>query len=214
MAIANQCENCDKYMAEFGVCYDTRIEPNYNGEECLRFREKGMSAPAPAMIKRSFPGLLDLYLWVVLGLGSVSKSMLLVGSLVKGQVHNWMTCCDALFKLFTIILSVYTLFAFIKRKPDAIALAKAQLIIQLALMFVITVSNLVVDFSTAILVRNVLTMAWNAFLLWYICTSDQVSACIPTENRGLMKRDVIIIVVVCATYGLCILLALVASLLG
>ena len=128
------------------------------------------------MIKRSFPGLLDLYLWVVLGLGSVSKSMLLVGSLVKGQVHNWMTCCDALFKLFTIILSVYTLFAFIKRKPDAIALAKAQLIIQLALTFVTTVSNLVVDFSTAILVRNVLIMAWNAFLLWYICTSDRVSA--------------------------------------
>lgn len=173
-----------------------------------------MSVPAPAMVKRSFPGLLDLYLWVVLGLGSVSKSISLVGSLVKGQVHNWMTCCDALFTLFTIVLSVYTLFAFIKRKSNAIALAKAQLIIQLALTFVTTVSNLVVDFSTAILVRNVLIMAWNAFLLWYICTSDRVSACIPTENRGLMKRDVIIIVVVCATYELCILLAAGASLLG
>lgn len=216
MATRSQCSICDKYMAESGQCYDTRHEPNYNEEECLRFRELGTpSTVSYGEQKKRLPGFLQFYLWYTLGLGSIGKIIILIASVaIKELKKSWIEWFDWFFNWFMVALAIYVIYAFVKRKRNAIALAKAQLIIQFCMAIPLLTECLMEGAPFSNLIKAIAPIVWAVIFFWYICTSDLVKQCIPTEKRGLLKRDIIIIVLVCSVYLIVIMIGIMLTFLG
>lgn len=216
MAIESQCRNCDKFQEDNGTCYDTRIEPYYNEETCLRFREIGTPAPTvETNQEHRLPGFLSFYLWCSLGVGSFTQLLIFFyNCFAKNVDRTWQGMFDTFFSLFLAALSIYTIYAFVKRKRNAIALAKTQLIIRIVTTVIVLFNQWVLSASTTTIVRSVSSLIWSVIFLWYISTSEMVSRCIPTEKRGLTNWDIVIIAVVCAIYLIGMLAGVAVALIG
>lgn len=115
------------------------------------------------------------------GIYSVSRSLLV---------------CDILMLVAFVTIGGYTVIAFYKRLPNAVALAKTHLI-WLAVTNVLallsgSVGNGVFDNP----VRLVFSLVWAGIFFTYLTVSEDVKILIPKETRHLFKGDKIALVTV------------------
>ena len=86
-----------------------------------------------------------------------------------------------------LFIAIYTVIAFIKRKPDAVFAAKtfvSTAFLTNLLVFVVELTGFIGEINTMRIVRSVI---WGAIWYIYLCFSVQVSEVIPVEYRKTSK---------------------------
>lgn len=138
-------------------------------------------------------GWLALFLYLGIGGGIVLTAIQTFSELAKGNLPpllNW------LFIGFTIVyfaLGIFTITAFHKRNPDAVALAKTFVVIT----FISGVVGLIGEDYTAAIRTLIWSLVWFAFL----CTSTKTERIIPRSYRKFSTRCWILIIATCVLAG-------------
>ena len=156
-------------------------------------------------------GLLAFYIYVFVAIGSTFTLILNLANLNSSDyADNWaLMATDIICWLLYAFLGGYIIYAFVKRLPNAVALAKIHLVLLLVmngsfLLLGQTDSSSVMESPT----RLVSSLIWAVVFFVYLSFSDRVKALIPKETRRLFKFDKIIIfsaiglIVVLFIYGL------------
>ena len=109
---------------------------------------------------------------------------------------EWAYYIDLLVYVFFEVLGVYTLVAFIRRKPDAVFMAKS-----IAVLFLI--SNIMTfftgDFAESGVgspINRVISIGWSIVYFCYFSFSDKVKDLIPEETRKVTWKNWLIVAVV------------------
>lgn len=97
--------------------------------------------------------------------------------------------CDMLSVLGLLGGAAYTIYAFIKRKPNAVSLGKIMVtVIMLTNIAILCIGDLD-DSGLNSAQRICQTLIWNAVWLIYLSKSEQVERLFPREERKVYKRD-------------------------
>jgi hypothetical protein len=91
-------------------------------------------------------------------------------------------------------LSIYTIYAFIKKKSDAVFIAKYQLIILFVNNLLTLISGSVGGSFLDQPARIIGSLAWSVIFFCYLTFSEDVNYRFPKENRKLTKRNKIIFI--------------------
>ena len=118
---------------------------------------------------------------------------------------SWiLACADILSWLFYAGLGIYVIIAFVKKLPNAVTLAKIQLITLVVINSIVLLGG---DLDSSSTLSNpsrlVASLIWSVVFFIYLSTSERVKDLIPKETRHLFKGDKIFVF---GTIGLILLL--------
>ena len=195
-----KCQVCTKRKfdpASGIVCGLTGEKPSFE-ESCVDYEEDSVAVEDEAKRKievekpSEISGLLAFFLYFVIPVGIIATVICFFANYNSAD-YSGSVCLkafDITYLLFYLYFAIYTIYAFIKRKPDAVFFAKYLLI-------VLFLSNLLVLFlgaddnsfmnSTA---RLVGALIWGVIFYTYLFVSEDVKDRIPKETRkvkGLNK---------------------------
>lgn len=140
---------------------------------------------------KDWGGFMHFY-WFVLVCGA---ALTLFGNFFTFNLSDYsnsfmLAASDAVLLLSYSALCIYTLIAFVKRLPNAVALGKLQNYLLIAMnTFNLISSGFESDsvlFSSSRLLGSVI---WAVIFLVYLYTNEQVNAIIPKESRHMLKYD-------------------------
>lgn len=138
---------------------------------------------------KAWGGFMHFY-WFVLVCGA---ALTLFGNFFTFNLSDYsnsfmLAASDAVLLLSYSALCIYTLIAFVKRLPNAVALGKLQNYLLIAMnTFNLISSGFESDsvlFSSSRLLGSVI---WAVIFLVYLYTNEQVNAIIPKESRHMLK---------------------------
>ncbi|MDB0795795.1 DUF2569 family protein [Phocaeicola vulgatus] len=101
--------------------------------------------------------------------------------------------CDMLCALGLLGAAAYTLYAFIKRKPNAVSLGKIVVTVIMLTNIAILLMGELDDSGLGSAQRIVQTLVWNVIWLIYLSKSEQVERLFPREQRKVYKRDFLLL---------------------
>ena len=142
-------------------------------------------------------GWIIFYLYII-GMGSFLGLVLeLVGLDIEAyEDYKWLASVVVLDYFFYAAFAVYTIYAVVKKKPDAIFLCKVTAIY----LFLSNGLNLyagefdneeVLGFSLNSSQRVITSFVWATFWVLYFFLSKQVNRIFPKEDRIVYKRDIV-----------------------
>ena len=141
-------------------------------------------------------GFLAWYL-VFVGLGSVASLIINLATLnLSGDyAGSWiLACADIISWLFYAGLGIYVIIAFVKRLPNAVTLAKIQLVTLVVINSIVLLSGDLDSSSTlSTPTRLISSLIWSVIFFIYLSSSERVKDLIPKETRHLYKADKIFI---------------------
>ena len=203
------CAECTKRRFDVGtgvVCSLTGEKPKFEGV-CPQFNGDITKVRTREEIqqeiseKTEISGFLWWYLYIFVSLGALATIIMAIVSLSSFEPSIWMLdLADAISSFTFAGIGIYTIYAFNKRLPNAVALAK----IHLVLLVVMNVFALLVGatestgLNTAS--RLVGSVIWAIIFFIYMFTSDQVNTIIPKGSRYLFKGDKIVFSVLAGLY--------------
>ncbi len=110
---------------------------------------------------------------------------------------SWpLLACDILMLVGFVALGIYTVVAFHKRLPNAVALAKTHLIWLAATNGLALLTGSVGNGAFDNPVRLIFSLVWAGIFFTYLTVSEDVKILIPKETRRLFKGDKIALVTV------------------
>ena len=152
----------------------------------------------PVLPKREaeIGGFLSFYLFVagIGGVGSLIAQLTSINLSVDYAGSKILAAADILLILLYAGVCFYTIYAFVKRRPNAVGLA----IIQLSMLVLMNGLNLIVGdtdgaFKIGSTGQLVVSLIWSVVFFVYLLTSERVKDLIPKEKRRLYKADKIVI---------------------
>lgn len=211
------CLECTKkqYNQQEGLlCALTGKKPVFEGScpsfdgDIQKVREKlaKESSTSNTAKKEVIGGFLAFYL-VIIGIGAVVSLLANLASFNYSDdyANNWaLASTDIITWILYSGLSIYVIIAFHKRLPNAVSLARTQLII-LVITNIITLIGGSTDTTSSFTSPSRLfgSILWAVIFFIYLSSSERVSNLIPPENRHFFKADKVCIF---GTLGLILLL--------
>lgn len=206
------CSHCSKStfsMEEGRRCSLTRKEPEFE-ERCENFdgNETEVAEAIKAKTREveesvGVHGFLAFYLYFgVIGGIILTIVSALVSNVFASRIYSIsrsLLACDILMTGSFIAIGIYTVVAFHKRLPNAVALAKTHLI-----WFAVTngLALLSRSVGNGVLnnpVRLIISLVWAGIFFTYLTVSEDVKILIPKETRRLFKGDKITLITVVVT---------------
>lgn len=92
---------------------------------------------------------------------------------------------DIIFILFYVYFCIYTIYAFVKRKPDAVFFAKYLLIILFLTNLFVLLTGTVGDGPLDSVPRTIASLVWSVIFYVFLCFDENVKDRIPKETRKL-----------------------------
>lgn len=187
------CQVCAnrKFSTKVGlICGMTGEKPSFEGA-CGDYAEDAEAVAAVASRKRQaeepaeIRGLLAFFLYFSIPVGviaTVIKFWMNYNSAAYGG-NFFLKAYEILVLLFYLYFSIYTIYAFHKRRPDAVFFAKFLLIV----LFLSNLLGLVIGAEAGNLFGSLL---WSVIFFVMLCVSSDVEDRIPRETRkveGLNK---------------------------
>lgn len=112
---------------------------------------------------------------------------------------NWsLLACDILMLVSFVSIGIYTVVAFHKRLPNAVALAKTHLIWAAVTNGLVLLTGSVGNGVFDNPVRLIISLVWAGIFFTYLTVSEDVKILIPKETRHLFKGDKIALVSIIA----------------
>lgn len=138
----------------------------------------------------SISGWLGFFLFAV-GAGSIISAIYLLATVNPSDYAGnvFLTVADPLVGICNLGVAIYTIYAFNKRKPNAVFFAKLYVIIIFATNILSLIGG---EFDTTGLNTEKRTIQGIVFsIIWfiYLCVSKQVEEVIPPSFRNVTKRD-------------------------
>lgn len=150
--------------------------------------------------KEKFGFWLSLFLFVICASGIISliASVLGFNDAVISYGSEAMAISDVVIGAMQCILCCVTLMAFIKRKPDAVFLAKLCLIIPFCINFLIMLTANYEDAGIGSMQQVVKSLVNGIVWFVYLCVSKRVKAIIPPQYRKQSKK----VYIICAAFAI------------
>ena len=168
--------------------------PNYEYDQ--ERAEELNNRPVLPERKAEIGGFLSFYLFVagVGGVGSLIAQLTNINLSVDYAGSKILAAADILLILLYAGVCFYTIYAFVKRRSNAVSLA----IIQLSMLVLMNGLNLIVgdtdgSFKIGSTSQLVVSLIWSVVFFVYLLTSERVKDLIPKETRRLYKADKIVI---------------------
>ena len=114
---------------------------------------------------------------------------------------DFLLAFDMFFTAFYVVTCIYVIYAFVKCKPDAVFMAKFQLLM-------LFLSNVIVVISGETENTSFTGIIWSIIFFLYVCFSDDVKDRIPKETRKLTKFTKIFFPASLITVCICFLIGL------
>ena len=181
------------------ICKLTGQPADFEGE-CPNFQKDEKEIETIAEKKReieessSLKGFLAFFVYFLLPVGAVSTFIRFVREFDEANYvgSKLFLLFDIVFLLFYLYYVGYTIYAFVKRKPDAVFFAKCVLVLSFVSKLIYLVVAIFADESDiAYPVSTVaISLVWNVAFYIYLCVSEDVKERIPKETRkvsGLNK---------------------------
>ena len=188
-----KCQVCTKRKfdpASGIVCGLTGEKPGFE-ESCADYEEDSVAVVYEAKRKAEaekpseISGLLAFFLYFVIPVGIIATIISFIANYNSADYAGsfCLKAFDIVYLLFYLYFAIYTIFAFIRRKPDAVFFGKYLLIVlflsNLLVLLVGADDNSFMN-STARLVGSLI---WGAIFFTYLCISEDVKDRIPKETR-------------------------------
>lgn len=208
MAIKDQCEQCRKYStscteniefdgmscSQYAKRIDLEKRENTDSDEinnsCVatNCNEEIIDYPNP---DDSIRGWLWFFLFSI-GLGGLLSAIIPIASynLQEYGGSHILAMTDVVFGVMLLLLAIYTIYSFVKRKPNAVFLAKMYTIA----VFVSNLLSLIsggefAESGFGSLAQVVRSLIWGVIWYLYLCFSNQVKEIIPKSYRKVLNRD-------------------------
>ena len=198
------CKVCTKrgFSPETGiVCSLTGAKPTFE-EKCPDYVEDATAVAHAVRMKAAaeepgtIKGLLAFFLYFSIPVGII---VTLVSFLMNynAEVYGGYFCFrafDFVYLAFYLYFSIYTIFAFHKRRPDAVFLAKYLLIsLFLSNLFVLLIGTTGNSFLNNA-GRLTGSLIWSAVFFLYLCISPDVEERIPRKTRKIAGMNKILFI--------------------
>ncbi len=198
------CQVCAnrKFSTKVGlICGWTGEKPSFEGA-CGDYAEDAEAVAAVASRKKQaeepgkIKGLLAFFLYFSIPVGII---VTLVSFLMNynAEVYGGYFCFrafDFVYLAFYLYFSIYTIFAFHKRRPDAVFLAKYLLIsLFLSNLFVLLIGTTGNSFLNNA-GRLTGSLIWSAVFFLYLCISPDVEERIPRKTRKIAGMNKILFI--------------------
>lgn len=179
-------------------------------EQCPDFSGSEVPPPPPVADEPSeISGFLSFYLFWSIPIGLVLTIIMTIvnfdASLYQGGV--FLLLADVLLTALYVYLCIYVIYAFVKRQPDAVFMAKYELIY-------LFLSNVLVVVLGETTTYTYTSMAWAVVFFCYVAFSEQVKDLIPKETRRLTKLNRYVVPISIVVPLLCFALGLVETVRG
>ena len=187
------CGKTGEKSAFVNNCYDYKPD-NHELERKAAKEEEFKNKP-------EIRGFLAFFVFWVIPMGLLTT---IISSIVNWDNSNIFTTLFLVtFLLFYTYFQIYTVYGFVRRKPDVVFIAKYQLVVS-AIMNLLVVLMGWTEYGNDFVTPSslIVSIGWAAIFFTYLCLSDDVKCLIPKENRklsGLNKILIILSIVVPAT---------------
>lgn len=188
------CETCQhrKQSPTGLICNLTAQKANFIGN-CTNYIGDPSAieeAERTKQVNSAWGGMMNFY-WFVLATGAALTTIL---AFVGFDTEIWLlSLSDVILMLGYSGICVYTIVAFAKRLPNAVALGKIQNYTLLAMNLMVLLSNLAFGGediawynSTARMVGSII---WAIIFLTYLYSNEQIKAVYPKQSRHMLKYD-------------------------
>lgn len=158
--------------------------PSYSCDEAASAEQERVK------YEKSGWGWMMSFYWFVLAAGAVLTTIMTFTQF-KPSEGLFYALADLVLQLGYAALCVYTIVAFSKRLPNAVALGKIQNFLLIAMNVFIILLNMVggeTDWysSSARLINSIF---WSTIFLVYLYTNTKINAILPKESRHMLKYD-------------------------
>ena len=205
MAIKDQCEQCKKYNDS---CTEN-IE--FNGQSCdlyvkrinLEKAEKQVNQDTTNINQTQIPspqidypdpnehihGWLGFLLFSM-GLGGVFSAIYPIFTYnVEEYGSHFLALTDVFLGVMLLALAIYSIYAFLKKKPNAVYLAKVYIIAVFVSNIIALLSGEFEETGIGSMPRLIRSLIWSIIWFLYLTLSEQVKNIIPKSYRKLFSHD-------------------------
>ncbi|WP_279085606.1 DUF2569 family protein [Bacteroides acidifaciens] len=205
MAIKDQCEQCKKYNDS---CTGN-IE--FNGQSCdlyvkrinLEKAEKEVNQDTTNINQTQIPnpqidypdpnehihGWLGFLLFSM-GLGGLFSAIYPIFTYnVEEYGSHFLALTDVFFGVMLLALAIYSIYAFLKKKPNAVYLTKVYIIAVFVSNIIVLLSGEFEETGIGSMPRLIRSLIWSIIWFLYLNFSEQVKNIIPKSYRKLFSRD-------------------------
>ena len=198
------CKVCKNRIFDFEqgtLCGKTRQKPAFEGN-CEEFIEDDVAVADTEKRKEEvknsveISGFLAFFVYWSIPISIIATLVSLFSQWGETSALGiWGVLFEIAFLAFYIYFEIYTVYAFVNRKPDAVFVAKYQLII----IVVVNIVTLLIggadeDSLLASTPQLIISFIWSAVFFAYLCLSENVKALIPPETRKLSRRNKLLII--------------------
>ena len=169
------------------ICCKTGKQPEFD-QECSDYEvdpDDGISGFMAFFIYWSIP----------IGIAMTLASMIFTPEIAfQSYGSTWILLYNITFYAFYFYFQIYTIYAFVKKKSDAVFIAKYQLIVLFINNLVLLISGDTGNHFMTQSGRLIVSLAWTVIFFLYLAFSDDVRTRFPRENRKLTKPNKIIFI--------------------
>lgn len=206
MAVKDQCEQCTKhnkscsgnmeYNGQSCDQYTKRINLEKDRKQIVQDRSEGNQQLQESVCRTDNPSSEDIHGWLVLLLFSIGAGGLVSAlyPIFTYDIEEYggsvvLALSDIVIGVALFALAVYTIYAFLKRKPNAVYLAKVYCVTVLIFNVVALLGGEFEESGINSISRLVRSLIWNIIWLVYLTKSEQVNDIIPRISRKIFNRD-------------------------
>lgn len=159
----------------------------------MNLRENGLYVPPSE--SKNIRGWLAFFLFQIACGGIISFIFIFLNLDIDNyngvsELYTYMgMACDMLSALGLLGAVAYTIYAFKKRKPNAVCLGKIVVTVVMLTNIVILLIGDLDESGLGSAQRICQTLIWNVIWLIYLSKSEQVERLFPREERKVYKRD-------------------------
>jgi hypothetical protein len=194
--ICSTCKNRSFTTTEGLVCGKSGAKPTFEAT-CTDYQEDAAEKERLKNLEKEaknpeISGLLAFFIYWVLPLGI---ALTVLGFFITPRTMEYysgsifLILYEIVFFGFYFYFSIYTIYAFIKRKPDAVFIAKYQLIILFVNNLLVLLTGNAGESMLDNPSRLITSSAWCVIFFLYLIFSEDVKDRIPKEERKLSGRN-------------------------
>ena len=173
----------------------------------------------PPQKDREVSGWLSFFLFVV-GLGAIVTVVFSIADFsldaydmgVGSFITYLFASIDIIYTVGIAGLALYTIMAFINKRPNAVFLGKSYLVVIFLSNILLLLGGDLADYGLNSLPQVIKALIWGVIWFLYLCFSKQVTDIFPVPERTILKRDKYIVGSFIATPMILFLLFLLAYL--
>ena len=190
-----KCRMCENHKLDLNrgiICKLSGLTPDYV-DECQDYKVSqeyvGQVHELEDKIQKDsgeISGLLAFYLYWMIPIGAAFTLYSLFNVPLSYYPNMYLVAYEILNVVFFICVGIYTIYSFVKRRPDAVFMAKYHLVF-------VFVSNLLMVILDAATWVNFIPLTWSSLLFLYMSISKVVKTIIPVETRKLTSVSCVLV---------------------